>query len=242
MTPPLRRALLVDDEPGAIADLRLLLERDGSVAVAGEAGDLAGAVKAVESLGPDLVFLDIQLGDRSGFELLDQVAGDFEVVFVTAYDQYAIRAFEVNALDYLLKPVDPERLRAALARSRPSEPRAEPAARPRGYHDWLFLAVGRERRFVRVSSISHITTAGDYTAVTTVEGRRFLVPTPIGVWEARLPRSHFLRIHRGALVNLEQVERVEPWSSHTFRVHLRQVAEPLPMSRGYARQAERRLG
>jgi two-component system LytT family response regulator len=241
MTRPVRRVVVVDDEPGARADLVQLLVREPDVTVVGEAGDIETATRLINQLRPDLIFLDIQLGQRSGFELLDLIEHDAEIVFVTAHDQYAIRAFEVNAVDYLLKPVVPARLREALNRSSGAATTSLGAYRPLKYEDWLFLPVEQGRRFLRVKAISHIVARGDYTEILSIEGHRLLVPQPLSTWETRLPATHFLRIHRGTIINLERVERVEPWSNHTYHIHLSRVAEPLTMSRNYARRAEKLL-
>lgn len=235
-----RRALVVDDEAGARLDFVGLLEREPAVEVVAEAGDLQGAVAAVRRERPDLVFLDIRLGRRSGFELLDLVDEPFDVVFVTAYDEHAVRAFEVDAIDYLLKPVEPARLRETLERL--DAPDDGIAPRRLTMDDWMFLPLEGGRGFLQVSDIGHIAADGDYTLVHTLGGKRHRVPRPLKTWEARLPASGFLRIHRATIVNLGRVERVEPWSNYTYRVYLEGVRGPLVMSRHYARRAQRLLG
>lgn len=235
-----RRALVVDDEAGARLDLVGLLEREPTVEVVAEASDLERAVEAMRRERPDLVFLDIRLGRRSGFELLDLVDEPFDVVFVTAYDEHAVRAFEVDAIDYLLKPVEPERLRETLERL--DAPGGGPAPRRLGMADWMFLPLEGGRGFLQVSDIGHVAAEGDYTLIHTIGGERHRVPRTLKTWEARLPASGFLRIHRGTIVNLGRVERVEPWSNYTYRVYLEGVGRPLIMSRHYARRAQRLLG
>lgn len=235
-----RRALVVDDEAGARLDLVGLLEREPAVEVVAEAGDLQGAVAAVRRERPDLVFLDIRLGRRSGFELLDLVDEPFEVVFVTAYDEHAVRAFEVDAIDYLLKPVEPGRLRETLERL--DAPDEDIAPRRLTMDDWMFLPLEGGRGFLQVSDIRHIAADGDYTVVHTLDGKRHRVPRALKTWEARLPASGFLRIHRATIVNMGRIDRVEPWSNYTYRVYLEGVRGPLVMSRHYARRAQRLLG
>lgn len=239
MAPEPRRALVVDDEAGARLDLIGLLARDPAVDVVAQAGDLESAVEAVRRLRPDLVFLDIRLGRRSGFELLDLVDEVFDVVFVTAHDEHAVLAFEVDAIDYLLKPVEPERLRATLERL---DAPSDAPVRALEMDDWLFLPLEGGRGFLQVSDIAHVTADGDYTIVHTVAGERHRVPRALKKWEARLPASGFLRIHRGTIVNLGRVRRVEPWSNYTYRVYMEGVRRPLTMSRHYARRAQRLLG
>lgn len=259
--------LVVDDEPGVRADLVRTLRRESDVRITGTAGSVGQAAELVRRDHPDVVLLDIHLGDESGFDLL-RAAGDveFHTVFVTAYDEYAVRAFEVNALDYLLKPAEPERLRAALdrvrrllegtvartvespadagmtARSTAADDGSRADARPLRYDDWLFLRFGSGRGFLKVAEISHVTAEGDYTAVYTTLGERHLILKPLREWASRLPEPHFLRIHRNALINLARIEHVEPWSNYTYRIYLRGYAEPLVMSRSYAKRAEHLLG
>ncbi len=235
------RAVVVDDEPGAREDLCVLLADQEDVEVVGEASTVTEARRLIARERPDLMFLDIRLDRESGFDLLAAEAPECDVVFVTAHAEHAIRAFEVNALDYLLKPVVPSRLRATLGRLRAGEPEPRRSDRPLEYEDWLFLSVGRRRRFLRVNTISHIVAAGDYSIVHTLDGEEVRVGRSLRRWQERLPNSHFLRVHRSSIVNLERVTRVEPWSNYTYRVYLRGVDGPLTMSRHYARRAERLL-
>lgn len=176
------------------------------------------------------MFLDIQMPKRSGFELL--AAADVRrVVFVTAHDVHAIRAFDVNALDYLLKPVHPARLAVTVARLIDAADPAPPATRLE-LADHLFLHDGKAARFVAVRAIVSIRGAGDYTELALDDGKRLLSPRPLKEWEARLPAS-FARVHRTAIVNLDRVERVERAGDDCFRVILR-GGEPVAMSRRHA--------
>jgi two-component system, LytTR family, response regulator len=245
-------ALLVDDERLARRELRTLLDAHGSVEIVGEAASVREAVRRLEVVTPDVVFLDVQMPRQSGFELLEQVETSFRVVFVTAYDAYALRAFEVNALDYLLKPVHPDRLARTLGRlltppasaeAEPPEPAradalppADEATRPLGPDDHLFLSFDKRSRFVRVRSIVCLCGAGDYSEVVLEDGQRALVSRALRQWEERLPARSFVRIHRATIVNLDFVERVERSDDESYLVFLRGLAEPLTMSR---RQASR---
>jgi two-component system LytT family response regulator len=232
------RALIVDDERLARAKLHGMLEQHTDlVTVVGEADSIAAAVALVEDEQPDVVFLDIQLPGESGFDLLHRTEAAFRVVFVTAFDQHAIRAFEVNALDYLLKPVSPARLRSALERlaADPDDEDEQPdATAPLTYEDHLFLAAADRPRFVQVSQLVCIEAAGAYTTLRLAGGAQVLVQQSMHVWEARLPAAYFARIHRSTIINLSAVERVDKWYNYAFRVHLRGLDEPLTMSRRYA--------
>ena len=239
---PARRAVIVDDERLARRELRSLLEAHPAVSVVGEAETLRAAAEVVRAAEADVVFLDIQLQGESGLDLLPLLDPAVAVVFVTAYDHYAVRAFELNALDYLLKPVAPARLAAALRRLAPAaEPRPESAA-ALDYGDYLFLRVGDRMRFLKVSAVVAVLAEGDYTTVRLAGGESALVRKAIREWEGRLPARHFVRIHRSALVNLEFVERVEDWFNATYQVYLRGLPRPLPMSRRCAAELRDRLG
>ena len=244
------RALLVDDERLARAELRELLRAHPEVEVVGEADGVAAGLAQVEALRPDLLFPDVQMPGEGGFGLLARLPeARPEAVFVTAYDAFALRAFEVNALDYLLKPVHPERLARALARL-PSEgreravaERAQEAARKKlGEEDLLYLEDGARSRFVRVGQVVAVCGAGDYSEVVSADGRRTLSPRPLKEWEARLPERSFARIHRSALVNVGYVERVERAASGGGEVFVRGLPEALPLSRSHAASLRERFG
>ncbi|QDF03171.1 LytR/AlgR family response regulator transcription factor [Myxococcus xanthus] len=247
MTFPLR-ALLVDDERLARAELRELLAPHAQVTVVGEADGVASALAQIEALRPSLLFLDVQMPGEGGFELLSRLPEcPFDVIFVTAHDAHALRAFEVNALDYLLKPVHPERLARTLARLTVRE-QGRPAPAPSLVRqklvegDMLFLESGAKSRFVRVDQIVCLCGAGDYAEVVTADGLRTLSPRPLKEWELRLPARTFARIHRSALVNLTFVERVDRGLGGSGDVFLRGVPEPLPLSRSHAAVLRERFG
>jgi two-component system, LytTR family, response regulator len=226
-------ALVVDDERLARKELIGMLAAHAEVAVVGEAASVDDAVPLVQQLDPDVVFLDIQMPRRSGFELLAAADVRGRIVFVTAHDVHALRAFEVNALDYLMKPVHPERLAQTIARL--LGPEAPPVAKEGrlDLDDHLFLAEGRAARFVRVRAIVCIRGADDYAELVLADGKQLLSPRPLKEWEARLPERTFLRVHRSAIVNLEHVDRVEP-AGDAFLIFVRGAAEPVPLSRRHA--------
>jgi two-component system, LytTR family, response regulator len=235
-------ALVVDDERLARKDLISLLGAHEHITVVGEADDAPSAVKAIKKLNPDVIFLDIQMPGDSGFDLLDRTEVEAHIIFVTAYDEYAIRAFEVNALDYLLKPVSPERLAKALEKLDLKERENVARTRRLDYSDRLFLMLGRSFRFLKVSSLVTVTAAGDYSEVLTVDGTRGLTLKSMKEWETRLPPQHFVRIHRSTIINMECIERVEEWFNYSFRIYLKGIAEPCVISRRYATRLKDRLG
>jgi two-component system, LytTR family, response regulator len=246
-----RTAILVDDERLARRELTHLLAAHPAISVVGQAASVDEAAAMVSKLDPDVIFLDIQMPKRSGFELLDACDVRGQVVFVTAHDVHAIRAFEVNALDYLLKPVHPDRLALTVARlTLQAPPSVKPSSLPAGRQqapgapppttvrleldDHLFLHHGRAARFVRVRAIVCLRGADDYAEVVLEDGKQLLSPRPLREWETRLPPRSFVRIHRAAIVNLDHVLRIEPAGDDSFRVFVRGAEEALPMSRRYA--------
>lgn len=238
-----RRALVVDDERLPRVELKALLANHTNVVVVGEAGSVADGIAAINNLSPDLIFLDIQLGAETGFDLLERVEARFDVVFVTAYDEHAVRAFEVNAFDYLLKPVNPERLASTLRRLEVGGPLPPPGpvgptTRLRAA-DRLFVQTGDRWRFLQIAAIAAIEGRGDYTRVRTRDGGTLLLPRSMREWEVTLPDHLFVRIHRSTIVNLDEVDRVEPWSGQTFHVYLKGRPHPYQMSRRHAARLRR---
>jgi two-component system, LytTR family, response regulator len=249
---PPRPAIIVDDERLARRDLRDLLDAQhaAAVRVAGEAATVAEAATLARTSGADVVFLDIHLAGESGFDLLPLLEPDVEVVFVTAFDQHAVRAFEVNALDYLTKPVSPERLALTIARLRGgsgARPASESggsadAAGPLAYDDRLFLRVDDRMAFLAVRDVVAIVADGDNASLWLANGRIVRARKPLRAWEERLPGKQFVRIHRSSLVNLTAVERVEEWSHFTYRLYVRGHGAPLEMSRRYGARVREQLG
>jgi two-component system, LytTR family, response regulator len=240
-------ALIVDDERLARKELCSLLAGYSEVEIVGEADSVSRALTLIESAQPNVVFLDIQLASETGFDLLEQVeSAAFKTIFVTAFDAYAIRAFEVNALDYLLKPVNPERLKKAIEKlvrdERPPATAPDVSLRPLAFDDRLFLDLGGRSIFLKINSVSHILAAGDYSEVFTAEGHKYLVEKPLREWEVRLPDKHFARIHRNCIVNLELVERVEHWFNRSYQIFLQRGSEPLTVSRRYAAKLKEKFG
>lgn len=240
-----RHAVIVDDERLARRELRTLLEESHSadVHIVGEGASLEEAARIIQATDADLVFLDITLGRESGFDLLPPLGADVDVVFVTAHDVHALRAFEINALDYLMKPVESARLALTIQRLHRPAPEREGDLRPLTYDDRLFLRLNDHHAFVRVEDIIAIEAAADNSLV-------HLATLPAGActnkslreWEQRLPDRHFVRIHRSTMINLAHVVRVDEWAHASLRVHMRNLAEPLVMSRRYGARIRSQLG
>lgn len=227
-------ALIVDDERLARKELLYLLRDFSDIKAIGEADNVRRAAHLIDEKHPDVVFLDVHMRGESGFDLLDLVDASFRVVFVTGYDEYAIRAFEVNALDYLLKPVRFDRLAEAIRRLVESTPRAGRGPKSADRKDVFFLRFGKQSRFVNLHDIIYISAAGDYSEVITGGGQRALVSSSLKDWEKKLPLDQFVRTHRSTIVNLEYVEDVTPTTNNAFLVYMQGQPEPLRMSRRYA--------
>jgi two-component system, LytTR family, response regulator len=237
------KAIIVDDERLARKELRSLLAGFEEIAVAGEAENLSETVELIEAVRPDVVFLDIQLAHENGFELLERVENNFKLIFVTAFDEFAIRAFEINALDYLLKPVNPKRLATAVGRLFDDpEIKETESLRRLEIDDRLLLEIDDRSCFLKVAEISRIAAAGDYTEVFMTDGRYFLAEKPLREWEERLPEKFFARIHRSTVINLEEIDRIETLFNRTMEVSLKNCREKFPVSRRYAARLKEKFG
>ncbi len=206
------KALIIDDERIARGELRRLLSAHPSIVISGEARNGDEALQLVERLAPDVLFLDIHMPGMSGFDLLERLPEVPQVIFTTAFDEYALKAFEVSALDYLVKPVAPQRLAAAVAKLRP------PLAHPR--LEQVFVKDGDRCWFVRLADIFLLESEGNYTRLHF--GReRPMIPRSLAALEERLDPATFFRAGRRHIMNLKWVERVEPSVNANLLVHLR---------------------
>jgi two-component system, LytTR family, response regulator len=227
-------AIIVDDERLARKELRSLLSEFAEISIVGEAENLAEAVELIDKNKPDVVFLDIQLQNENGFDLLEKVEKTFKLIFVTAFDEFAIRAFEINALDYLLKPVNPERLAKTLERLLKAREKTDTILRKLEYEDRIFLELGGRSKFLKVSSIKYISADGDYTQIFTSDGGKYLITKSLKEWEERLPEKYFVRIHRSTIINFEFIEKVESGFNRSFQVFLSGIDKPFTISRRYS--------
>lgn len=237
------RVLIVDDARLARAELRTLLAQVEGVELVGEAEDVPQARAAIARLHPDLVLLDIQMPSGSGFDVLAGLDTVPAVVFTTAYDQYALQAFAANALDYLLKPVDPLRLRAALDKARVTPaPAVTDGAAPRallGADDQVFLRDGERCWFVAMGEVSRIVVDGNYARLW-FRDQTALLMRSLAALEARLEPALFFRANRNTLVNLRHVRAVEPSLADGYLLRLKDGGE-VEVSRRQARELRERL-
>jgi len=249
------RTLVVDDEVMARERICGLLAQEPDVEVVGECADGLQAVHAIQRLSPDLVFLDVQMPAVDGFAVIREVGVERMpmVVFVTAYDQYALQAFEVHAVDYLLKPFDRDRLQRCLDHARQQRQRIEAGElgrsllalvkdyRPEQKHEErLVIKSGGRVFFVRAEEIEWIEAAGNYVRLH-LKDQAHLFRETMNQIEARLDPQRFFRIHRSRIVNTERIKELQPWFNGEFIVVL-QNGTQLRLSRSYREKLEERLG
>lgn len=239
------RVVIVDDEPPARLVVREYLANQPGVEIVAECGNGFEAVKAVSELSPDLVFLDVQMPKLNGFEVLELLGRSVPVIFTTAFDQYALRAFDVHAVDYLLKPFSEERFAEALSRVRQQRaaagtramdvPALVAEARPRqGPIGRVLIRDGAQVHVLPVERIDYVEAQDDYVAFK-ADGRQFLKDQTMANLEAMMDPERFVRIHRSYLLNIERIARVELYAKDS-RVAILRDGTRLPVSRaGYAR-------
>jgi two-component system LytT family response regulator len=212
------KAIIIDDERLARAELRKLLLDYPEVEVVDEASNVDEGLQKIESHNPDLIFLDIQMPGKTGFDLLSELDHAPQVIFTTAYDEYALKAFEVNALDYLLKPVEPRRLADAVEKLRKvnngTQERAilpsEGGHGPLSEHDQVFVKDGERCWFVKLSEVRLFESVGNYAKVF-FGGNKPLILKSLNALEERLDEKVFFRANRKHIVNLRMIEKIEPY-------------------------------
>jgi two-component system LytT family response regulator len=220
------KAVIIDDERPARQELRTLLEEHAFIEICGEAENASTALKLIEETEPDLLFLDIQMPGKTGFDLLESLPPPHpHVIFTTAYDEYAVRAFEINALDYLMKPINPRRLQATLERLRdrtivPADPSAtNNSALVWTEQDRVFVRERDRCWFVPIKSIRMIESEGNHSRIH-FDREQPLLHRTLGALEEKLPSNLFLRANRAQIINLSCVESIEPWFSGSLKVKL----------------------
>ncbi|MEM9191853.1 MAG: LytTR family DNA-binding domain-containing protein [Myxococcota bacterium] len=249
------RAFIVDDEPFARVALKDLLSERGDVVVVGEAHSVKTAAEGIAAASPDVVFLDVRLQDGTGFDVMERVQGSAHVIFVTAHSDHALRAFEVNALDYLVKPVQRRHLDRALGRLGVRSPGVEPSPwpapvipsrstvgeqTPMRLDSRVCLQRGTSIVFARLSDIVFLRAVRDYTEVHLASGRVQKIKESLQAWESRVPSPPFARIYRSVIVNLLFLEELNAHDGN-WHVVLRGVEAPLPVSRRHVAELKQRV-
>lgn len=209
----MQKALIIDDERLARNELKKLLQEFPDVEVIGEAANANEGIEKIESLNPDLIFLDIQMPGKSGFDMLTQIERAPHVIFVTAYDEYALKAFEVNALDYLMKPVEPKRLADALLKLKQKDEEELLSFNNRGLlheNDQVFVKDGERCWFVKLSDVRLFESVGNYAKVFFGTNKPLILKS-LNALEERLDEKVFFRANRKHIINMRMIDKIEPY-------------------------------
>ncbi len=227
------RVCIIDDEQLAIDELHMLLSKFDDVDVCATARSIEKAIEVINKTKPDIVFLDIQLKEHNAFSILELIKVKTHIIFVTAYDEFATRAFEINALDYLLKPVLQPRLEKAIKRFKLNISPEKPKTLEYKYSDRIIITEKNEYKLISINEIVSITADGDYTCLHLSNGSKKLILKSMLEWEKLLPNTHFERIHRSTIINLEFVSKIEKSFNNTCKVYLKNIKQYFQMSQRY---------
>jgi two-component system LytT family response regulator len=230
------KTLLVDDERLARNELRRLLEAFPRIEIVGEAANSEEALEKIDQLGPELLFLDIQMPGKNGFELLSSIEGNVpDVIFTTAYDEYALKAFEFNALDYLLKPIEPTRLAEAINKVedyQQHEIKRKENVKLLTTEDQVFVKDGEKCWFVKLGKIRLFESMGNYVRLH-FDDQKPLILKSLNALDEKLDPHAFFRANRKHIINLQWIEKIEPWFSGGLQVTLK-GGEKIEISRRQA--------
>lgn len=224
------KTLIVDDSRLARNEIKRLLKEFDNVNIVGEASNVDDAIEKITELKPDLIFLDIQMPGKSGFDLLEELETVPEVIFSTAYDEHALKAFEYNALDYLVKPVEKQRLAGAVSKvfdkikKKQQEEELISNSDKLTINDQVFVKDGEKCWFVQLADIRLFEVSGNYTTVYFGDSKPMITRT-LNYLESRLDDKTFFRANRQQIINLKWIERIEPWFSGSLRIYLKEGEE-----------------
>ena len=219
------KAIIIDDERLARNELKKLLQEHGDIEVIEEAANVDEGIEKIESFNPDLIFLDIQMPGKTGFDLLAEVEKAPKVIFTTAYDEYAIKAFEVNALDYLLKPIEPKRLGDAIQKLKVELEKERAGLNgsnrgPLNENDQVFVKDGERCWFVKLGEIRLFESVGNYAKVFFATNKPLILKS-LNALEERLDDKMFFRANRKHIINLRWIEKIEPYFNGGLLVELK---------------------
>ena len=216
------KAIVIDDSRLARNELKRILKEFDNIQVIGEAANAEEAMEKMDQEKPDLIFLDIQMPGKDGFQLLEELEEVPEVIFTTAYDEYALKAFEFNALDYIQKPVQKARLAGALSKaSEKLEKRQKSNDEDKlGEDDQVFVKDGNRCWFVQLKNVRVFEVDGNYTKIY-FDDQKPMIPRTLNYLETKLDQKIFFRANRQQIINLKWIERIEPWFSGSIRIYLK---------------------
>lgn len=212
------KTILIDDEPLAISELQSMLSAYAEIDIAAVSNDSQDGIQKIQQYNPQLLFLDINMPGKSGFDLLSELGSAPEVIFVTAYDQFAIKAFEVNALDYILKPVNPERLKEAVTKVIRKLNQAE-GEKALDINKRIFIKDGEQCFFVPIHQIFYIESVGNYVRLH-FRDKKAMLHRSLNYLEEKLPGEHFFRTSRQEMINVNYIKNIVPYFSNTLQVEM----------------------
>lgn len=244
------RAILVDDVELMRITLKKVLEQFPHIELIGEASDFDSAKELINGTKPDLVFLDIDLNGLTSIDLLSQVNHVPKIIFITSHPDFAIKAFELNAIDYILKPISTERMKKAIERLTNDEPtpkQAEVDANALTENNERFeadqiilLSFDNKMNFIKVKDINYIEAFGNSTKIFLNDGKLSITYNSIKNWDNKLPQDTFIQIHRSTIANLMNVVKIEKWTNDTGRLYLKGIDKPFEISRSYFFQIKKK--
>ncbi len=240
------RSVVVDDVDMMRATLKKVLDNFPNIEIVGEASDYESAREVINETQPDLVFLDIDLNGLTSIDLLNEITCNPKIIFITSHPDFAIKAFEINAVDYIMKPISSERLKKAIDRVtelneeqqvsstfEESEDRFKP-------DQIILLNFDSKLNFIKIRDINYIEAFGNYTKVFMNDGKLSITYNSIKNWDNRLPEDVFIQIHRSTIVNLLSVVKIEKWTNDTGRLFLKGMEKPFEISRSYFFQIKKK--
>ena len=232
--------LVVDDETFARKQISEIVQKVSPKCLITEASSLSEAKNVISLKDFSVIFLDINLKGEMGFDLVPSIPIQTKIIFVTAMDNYAIRAFEVNALDYILKPPTIERVTNALNQLK-DEPHVQKIAEPLSMDDRIFVQTNKAIQFIQLSDIMYIQADGVYTQLYTPETNPFLIRKSLSNWIKSLPPKNFIQIHRSTIINLNKVSKMLPANKGTYKIFIKGCATSFPVSRSFSAVLKERL-
>lgn len=239
------KSVVVDDVDMMRATLKKVLDGFPNIEIVGEASDYESAREVINECKPDLVFLDIDLNGLTSIDLLNEITCSPKIIFITSHPDFAIKAFELNAVDYILKPISGDRLKKAI--DRVTELNDETGMNVLGDSDERFkpdqiilLNFDSKLTFIKIQDINYIEAFGNYTKIYMNDGKLSITYNSIKNWDSRLPGDVFIQIHRSTIVNLLNVTKIEKWTNDTGRLFLKGIEKPFEISRSYFFQIKKK--
>ncbi|MEI6594057.1 MAG: LytTR family DNA-binding domain-containing protein [Bacteroidota bacterium] len=237
------KAVIVDDVESMRAVLKKLLSNFEQVQIVGEASDYDEAKAIIQEEKPDLLFLDVDLNGQTSIDLLSNLNYKPMVIFITSHPDYAIKAFEMNAVDYLLKPISLERLSKAIEKVSNNQDNQiwnDTSEEKFGIDHIILLSFDNKLCFVKIKDINYIEAYGNYTKVYLNDGKLSITYNSIKNWNTKLPEDVFIQIHRSTIINLLDVTKIEKWANDTGRLYLKGIEKPFEISRSYFFQIKKK--